>query len=153
MRPILNKAKEDRAMYFTGFFSGVSFVAVLAMATLSPAASAQEKYRNTYPMPVKVKPWDPINVSPGAQVPDNQDAYTFVTAPSKSTGSEEIYVYYIDSNRKRARIGTVPAGTPVKMTSIVAVGKTIYYAIPWQDKVAWVSGYNIKASSYNPSVK
>jgi hypothetical protein len=140
-------------MHFTGFFTSTLLAAALVATMMPAAASAQEKYRNTYPMPVKVKPWDPIKVSPGAQVPDNQDAYTFVTTPSKSTGSEEIYVYYIDSNRKRARIGTVPAGTPVKMTSIVAVGKTIYYSIPWQNKVAWVSGYNIKASSYNPAVK
>ncbi len=109
-------------------------------------------------MPRAVKPADPLNINPGFQVPEFQDNYQFVSAPSKYTGTEEIFVYSLDGGR-RSRIGTMPAGTAIKMSSIKVIGKTIYYAVPWEipgvgrPQFAWISGLNIKASAFNPSVK
>lgn len=111
----------------------------------------------TYPMPRKVVPADPLNINLGEQIPLGQDRYQFVTASSKYVGTDEIFVYLIDSSRRRSKIGTVPPGTGVTMTAVAAVGKTIYYEIPWTGpgtaKTAWVSGYNLKATSFNPPVK
>lgn len=123
----------------------------------SPAAFAEGTIHHTYPMPRKVVAADPLNINLGVQVPIGSERYQFVTAPSKFIGSDEISVYYIDSSRRKSKIGSIPPGTEVKLTSIAAIGRTIYYEIPWtgtgSTKTAWVSGYNLKASSFNPAVK
>lgn len=143
-------------MYFSCKFLS-NFVITTALALMATHSLAAGKYWNTYPMPPKVKPQDPLAVAPGAQVPDNQDSYTFTTtAAPKVLGTEEIFVYSIDTDgplRRRTRIGSMPAGTEVKMTSVSAVGKTLYYAVSWQNRTAWINGYNIKATAYNPTVK
>ena len=131
---------------------------LLVLGLVSTLGIAQGKIHYTYPMPRKVKPADPLNVNPGFQVPEFQDNYQFVSAPSKYAGTDKILVFSIENNR-RARIGSMPAGTAIKMTSIAVVGKTIYYAVPWQipgagrPQIAWISGLNIKASAFDPSVK
>jgi hypothetical protein len=134
------------------------FNLLVSGSLISAPGMAQKKIHYTYPMPRPVKPADPLNVNPGFQVPEFQDNYQFVSAPSKYMGTEEIGVFSLDGGR-RAKIGTMPPGTAIKMTSITVVGKTIYYAVPWQipgagrPQFAWVSGLNIKASAFNPSVK
>ncbi len=136
----------------------ITTVFLLSLGIVSTSSFAQEKVHYTYPMPRKVKPADRLNVNPGFQVPEFQDNYQFVSTPSKYTGSEEIFVFSIENGR-RAKIGTMPAGTAIKMTSITIVGKTTYYAVPWEipgvgrPQIAWISGLNIKASSFDPSVK
>jgi len=128
------------------------------LGLLATQLIAQEKVHYTYPMPRPVKAANPLDINPGFQIPEFQDNYQFITAPSKYTGTEEIFVFSIDGGR-RARIGTMPAGTPVKMTSVTVVGRTIYYAVPWEvtgtgrPQIAWINGLNIKASAFDPSVK
>ena len=135
-----------------------TFSLLLAGGLFSTPIIAQKKIHYTYPMPRPVKPTDPLSINPGFQVPEFQDNYSFVSAPSKYMGTEEIGVFSLEGGR-RAKIGTMPAGTAIKMTSITVVGKTIYYAVPWQipgvgrPQFAWVSGLNIKASAFDPSVK
>jgi hypothetical protein len=108
----------------------------------------------TYPQPPHVKPADPMRVSPGFEVPQNADQYTWrVTG---KLGGKDIFPQgvpvYDFSGGSRGKVGVIPVGTEIKIEAFKNVGYVNYYQIPWTGpgpKTVWISGNHIEPASFS----
>ncbi len=128
--------------------------ALALLVFLAPSATLAadgKKIHHTYYQPPKVKPADPMRVSPAYEVPQDPEKFTWKvvgTIGGKTVYPSAVPVYDFTDNH-RGRVGEIPIGTEVKLDFFRPVGSVHYYQIPWEGpgpKLVWISGLYIAPS-------
>ena len=140
----------------------------LLLLTSSPllgAAPPTGKVHHTYPQPPIPRPADPMHITPGVQIPEHPEYYTWrITnklAGGKAVYQEAVPLYRIKYLERTTRKGEIAVGTTVILDHVARLGRVLYYQVPAPDAdpgkvptdpddMAWVNGMFIEPVAYQP---
>lgn len=132
-------------------------LALTASMMLISTASWAERYKYTYPQPPKIKPADPMRVSPGNEIPEFPDRYSWRLKRSKlssnSPSDGTVRTFEFDAAGRGRPIGAAPEGTEIKLEQVRRAGRTLYYSLIVDGQQRWISGYDIAPAAYTPPAK
>lgn len=82
--------------------------------------------------------------TPGYYIPDDAATANFKVVDSingKKVTSGSVRLFAFDEVGRGSKLGEIQTGTLVTLKGMRTVDKTIFYAIPWEGKIAWINGY------------
>ncbi len=101
-------------------------------------------FTSTTAKPPHVSAGRPADDAPGYFVPDDAETGTWKvtdTINGKKVATGSVRLFKFDAAGRGARIGEIQAGTVVSLKGMRTVDKAVFYAIPWEGKIAWINGY------------
>ena len=105
--------------------------------------STPGSFKSTYPKQEHLKVGKAADM-PAFYVPDDASTANYKVVDNingKKLGTGIVRIFSFDEVGRGRKLGEIAAGTVVTLKGMRAIDKTIFYAIPYEGKIAWINGY------------